>query len=60
LPEKPVLEPERCQTVKNNLDNWRNELHKEIGYFEERRIEVFEEIDDQALDMRPVIILIPY
>ena len=54
-----MLEPEKCQTAKNNLNNGRNELHKEIGYFEERRIEELEEIDDQAFNMRPVIILIP-
>jgi hypothetical protein len=38
-------------------DDGSNELDKEIGELEQRRIEVVEEVDDESLDVRTIIIL---
>jgi hypothetical protein len=45
----------RCTTTYS--DNRRNKLDKEIVELEERGIEMIEEVDDKAFDMRTVVIL---
>lgn len=38
-------------------DDGSNELDQEIGELEKRRVKVVEEVDDQSLDVRTIVIL---
>mmetsp|Transcript_45800 Transcript_45800/g.76350 ORF Transcript_45800/g.76350 Transcript_45800/m.76350 type:complete len:294 (-) Transcript_45800:1235-2116(-) len=45
-------------TALGHLDDGRDELHQEAGHLQEAREEVVEEVDQQALDVGPVVVLI--
>jgi hypothetical protein len=40
------------------LDDGRDEFDQEVGYAEQRGVKVVEEVDDQTLDVRSIVILI--
>jgi len=58
----PLLEFGNSEEVDRFLpmahsDDGSNELDEEIGEFEKRGIEVVEEVDDEPLDVRTIVVL---
>lgn len=39
-------------------NNGRDKFYEEVGYLEEGRVEMIQEVDEQPLDMRTVVILL--
>lgn len=57
LPGRSIPCMAQTASERAHLDNGRDELDEEVGNGKQRREEVVEEVDDQALDMRAVVVL---